>query len=116
MNRHRRAIESKYKDTCNVYRIENVKDKYNKNKPKEVEVCKDQKCKLSFRGLPMPKKKNNANEQTITPKLFINPEVIIKSGDKIVVIAKERTYSFTAGLPGVYNSHQEVPLEYKEMS
>ena len=49
MNTVRKAIESMYKDTCNVYEWQKIKDPITyANKYGEVLVHENKKCKLSY--------------------------------------------------------------------
>lgn len=50
-----------------------------------------------------------------TVKLFCAPELVIPAGSDIEVKHRGRVLTFRAsGVPAVYDSHQEIPLEHKE--
>ncbi|WP_301860979.1 hypothetical protein [uncultured Megasphaera sp.] len=51
-------------------------------------------------------------DQSIT--LFLSPDIIIAVGSDIDVEQRGRTLQFTAaGVPAVYDSHQEIPLLHR---
>lgn len=71
-------------------------------------------CRLSYKTLPVA----GANdalatlEQAVT--LFISPDLIIAAGTDIDVTRQGRMLQFTAaGVPALYDSHQEVPLQHR---
>nr|DAL55760.1 MAG TPA_asm: hypothetical protein [Caudoviricetes sp.] len=50
--------------------------------------------------------------QTVT--LFLDPEIVVVPGSEVVVTQNGRTTTYTAsGVPMVFQSHQEVPIEEK---
>jgi len=56
---------------------------------------------------------DNGIFESVTQKivLFTAPEHVIKPGSKIVVAQNGRTTEYkSSGLPAVYNTHQEIPL------
>lgn len=112
MNRVRKAVESQYKALCNVYEYKKVKDEYTKiTSSKEVLSMEQMPCRLSFEkinstsleGVPI---------QNMTAKLFISPDIVIKSGSKIEVTQDNVTTVFAhSGKSAIYPSHQEIILE-----
>lgn len=115
MNLVRKIIESTYCDTCTVVEVQKEKVK-GVVKMQEVIVLEDQPCKLSFESIHTATKTETATEITQEIKLFVCPEVEIKSGSKIIVTHYGKTYVYArSGIPAVYETHQEVLLEaYKE--
>lgn len=113
VSKTRIAIESLYKDKCDVYVVENVTDPAtNITKQDEKCILSDQPCRLSFLSSPSADQKEAAVlSQTV--KLFIAPEINIAPGSKIV-ITKENgiVYKYkNSGLPASYVNHQEITLE-----
>lgn len=53
----------------------------------------------------------STNEININPKIFCNPDLDIRVGDRIQVYWKTRYLgTFNASNPYIYNSHQEIPI------
>lgn len=111
MNMVRKIIESTYTDTCTV--VEQKKDKVRGVvSTEEVKTLEHQPCRLSFEMSSPADETDAATTIAQTTKLFIAPEIEIKSGSKIVVERCGKTYSFTrSGVPAVYDTHQEIALE-----
>lgn len=108
----RRAIESLYKDTCDVVEYQSY-TKANKSTGKqEVTVIENQPCKLSYSAIKSNDDTESAESLSQITKLFIAPELNIKPGSKIIVKHQNRTLEFqNSGLPGVFESHQEIMLK-----
>lgn len=113
----KKAIESTYCDTCTVVEVQKEKVK-GVVKTQEVIVLEDQPCKLSFESIHTATKTEAATEITQEIKLFICPEIEIRSGSKIIVTHLGKTYEYArSGIPAVYETHQEILLEaYEEQS
>lgn len=112
INAVRKAIESMYKDTCNVYEWQNTKDPVTHvNKSGEVLVHENKKCRLSFSSITVTSDGHAATQQQ-TIKLFIAPEIEIKPGSKISITHQGKTVDYKkSGVPAVYTNHQEIMLE-----
>ena len=71
-------------------------------------------CRVSYKTI-FPAEQGDglgAFSQSIT--LFISPDISIAAGSDIDVVQRGRTLQFTAaGVPAVYDSHQEVPLRHR---
>lgn len=108
----RKAIESMYKDTCNVYEWQKTKDPItHANKFGEVLVHANKKCKLSHSTITVTSD-DKAATQKQTIKLFIAPELEIKAGSKISITHQGRTVDYKrSGVPAIYTNHQEFMLE-----
>jgi len=112
-NVHREAIESTYIGKCDI--IESVRET-NGSRTKEVEkvVEQDIPCRLSRSS-----NSRNPTNQTDTTNnidynslLFINPEIEVRAGSKIIVTQNGRTLEFIqAGETALYITHQETPLK-----
>lgn len=112
MDAVRKAIESMYKDTCNVYEQQEITDPVTHVTDfQEIPVYADVKCKLSFSSITATSE-GEASTLTQTVKLFIAPEFDIKPGSKISITHKGKTSDYKrSGLPAVYSNHQEIMLE-----
>lgn len=115
MNTVRKAIESMYKDTCNVYEQKKVTDPItHSSKFEEVLVHANKKCKLSFSTVTVTGNQEAATKAQ-TVKLFIAPELEIQAGSKISVTHQGRTIDYKrSGEPAVYSNHQEIMLDLFE--
>ncbi|NLY47187.1 MAG: ABC transporter ATP-binding protein, partial [Tissierella sp.] len=74
-------------------------------------VHEDIPCKVSKKTIS-PVSGEVANAIKYEPVLFINPDVEIKPGSKIVVIQYGTTREYKrSGEPFVYETHQEIVLQ-----
>lgn len=115
MNAVRTSIEATYKDICCV--MERKKTKENGVvRQEEVMTLEAQPCRLSFMSINAAGKTDTAAPVNQTIKLFLAPEIEIKSGTKIIVEHCGRTNIYAkSGIPAVYATHQEIILEeFKE--
>lgn len=110
----RKYFEQLYDCTCDV--IEN-KEMLQSNKStffEEVKVIKNQPCKISYEKISTISLVNdNSAEVPLSIKLFISPDIKIKSGSKIIVTAKDGSnVSYkSSGSSAKYDTHQEIMLE-----
>lgn len=109
----RRAQEVTYEGLCTIFEFREVTDERTRlSSEEEIAVIENQPCKLSF-------EKRNAVVQTETAavqaqgvKLFLAPEIVVRSNSKIVVTQNGVTEAYSAsGKPAVYSTHQEIVLE-----
>lgn len=109
----RKALESLYIGTCTISEYQEVRNPITKiTKHEVVDVLTNQPCKLSFHKNNIVNQTEGAALVTQTVKLFIAPEIIIKSGSKITVTQNGATTEYSnSGEPARYDSHQEVMLE-----
>ena len=110
-NRHRRAIEKLYEDTCVISRMMGAKKPSGETKLELQSIYTDQPCKLSQKALASNGQTESTNNIAYETKLFIAPETEIRQGDTIAVTHYGRTQAFTTGEPFAYGSHQEVGLK-----
>lgn len=112
----RNRIEQMYEDSCTVYEQMDVFDKKTKvKKGKRVAILEDEPCRLSFSRLEAGEKADPASMPPQTVKLFISPDIDIKTGCVIEIRHKGRTYEYErSGQPAVYSSHQEIVLQLRE--
>jgi hypothetical protein len=107
----RAAIEAQYTDKCDVIEYQPYTKENKATGNHDVTVFQQKPCKLSYTVL-----KNNAETDTAekliqSVKLFISPDLDIKPGSKISVTHNGRTTAYkNSGMPGVYPTHQEIPL------
>lgn len=113
----RKAIESLYEDICTVYEKKNVTDPITKlTKTEDVEVLKEQPCKVSFSSIKATEEKSNVATVSQVVKLFISPDVSIRPGSKIAVTRKGKTTEYaSSGQEANFSTHKEIVLElFKE--
>ena len=112
----REAIESTYIGECDI--IEYVKtrnEKTKQNEYKEEVVLEKQKCRISFENISNSVQSDTTNNITQMIKLFIAPEIKVKSGSKIVVTQNGKIQEYkNSGVPAIYETHQEIMLQIFE--
>lgn len=112
----RRAIESLYTGICNVIVYDDVTDpETHLTEKDEVVVFENIPCKLSFERVNSNVSSETYSEKGQGVKLFVNPELVVPPGSKIVVEQNNVVNAYKlSGEPAVYASHQEIPLELFE--
>lgn len=110
---HRQAVELLYEDTCSIYERQPVRDEVTKiTKQQEVLVQEDLPCKLSFESLDPTSMQEGAAKQTVSVKLFLTPDLLVKEGSKLLVTHQGTETAYQrSGIPAAYATHQEVMLE-----
>lgn len=106
-------VQRQYKDRCSVIEFVPVTDpETNITKEKEVIVLERQKCKLCFKSVRSVSE-GDAAKLLQTVSLHIAADIIINEGSKVVVTMQTgQTFEYSrSGIPAIYPSHQEVPLE-----
>ena len=110
----RRAQESQYRDLCTISEYRDVVDEKSRlTRKEEVVVLENLECRLSFENLSAASQTDTGAAVVQSVKLFIAPEVRIKSGSKVTVTltdGKVEEYALS-GIPAVYPTHQEILLE-----
>lgn len=110
-NLARQAIESQYDAKCDVIE-KRPKEVKNITKNTEETVLKDRDCRVSFETISENTETDTEAKKVQKIKLFIAPELDIKTGSKIIVTRKGRTTEYkNSGEPAVYDTHQEIVLE-----
>lgn len=109
----RKAIESTYEGVCDIVEYGSVRDKKSGiTRQEEITVLRSQPCRLSFENLYSAEQTVTAAQVVQKTKLFIAPEILVKSGSKIVVTQNGVTGEYSAsGEAARYYSHQEIMLE-----
>lgn len=110
---YRQAIESTYTGLCTIIEYHYEKNSVTKISNKtEVTVFDSVPCRLSFESLNTAGKTETAAGITQGVKLFLSPDITVNSGSKIIVKQNGVTTVYCAsGVPAVYPTHCEVPLE-----
>jgi len=101
-----------YFDTATVYRKQPTEDADNISKLTYQPVHSNVPCALSKKTLKATNQTETSNNIEYEAHLFLDPGVLIKPGDKIIITiaANNESRIMYAGEPLVYSSHQEVPL------
>ena len=112
----RKAIESLYGGTCTVTERKKIKDSVTKiTKTEDVEVLKDQPCKLSFSSVKATGENSNVATVSQVVKLFISPDVSIRPGSKIAVTHLGKTTEYaSSGQEANFATHKEIVLNLYE--
>lgn len=111
----RKAIESTYVGKCDIYEYVKYTDPETEETITELDpepVYKDVPCKLSKKTITAASQTEIANTIQYSPVLFINPDITIKPGSKIVVTQNGVTREYEqSGEPFSYATHQEIVLK-----
>lgn len=111
---HREAIENTYTDSCSIYNFEDATEG-SLTRQQEVAVYVGIPCRVSFSAISPAEQKEGTVTKQMTVKLFIAPEIEVKSGSKIVVERNGERISYSrSGQPAKYESHQEIMLQLQE--
>lgn len=112
------AIEALYYEgTCSIVEYQDVTSETTKiTRQEAVTVQENIPCKLSFEKLNAVVQTDTAAAMAQGVKLFVAPDVEIKSGSKIVVTWMGETLEYScSGQPAIYPTHKEIMLElFKE--
>ncbi len=108
----RAVIESEYRGLCDVRVLAQETDGAGIVRTSEEIVLHDQPCRLSFENLKIVEQTETAGKISQRAKLFISPDIKIKTGSVIIVRqdGMEREYAMS-GVPAVYPTHQEIMLK-----
>lgn len=113
----RRAIESRYDNTCSVYVFKDVFDDVTKQTRRErVALIEDQPCRLSYQTQAFASLVSSENDGVPSSyqstKLFIAPELDIPENSEIEVKRYGRLLRFNrSSVPVIHTNHQEVMVE-----
>lgn len=112
----RKAIESTYTGFCDVIEYGNAENNDSHfTKKEETTVYTDIPCRLSyskFNNMYPATSSDTASSITQLVKIFLAPEIKIKSGSKIVVTQNGITTAYkSSSEPSYYTSHQEISVE-----
>lgn len=113
----REAIESMYKDTCDIIQLVSVKDPVTKRTSMTEQVVHSNiPCKLSVKNLAsVSDTATNSDTAAVAVQVttvFMAPELDIPVGSKFLVTHFGRKFKYeSSGYPAIYSSHQEIRLE-----
>ncbi|MFL2104135.1 hypothetical protein [Desemzia sp. FAM 23991] len=108
----RNAVESTYIGKCTIWKKEKIKLPNGSTSFGPVIDKPDIPCKLSFSNINSANSSDNATLVSTVVKLFINPDIKIEPGSKLVVTQNGETNEYgKSGEPALYFTHQEIILE-----
>lgn len=113
--RSRKAVESLYTDTCRIITEKDTIDS-DTGIVKTVRVTSaEYPCRISYKNLPATGIEGvPVMAQSVT--LFLSPEIDIPAGADVDVVRQGRHLHFkSAGVSAVYDNHQEISLEHREV-
>lgn len=112
----KKALQKLYVGRCDVFEYGQAKDPVSKiTGHQESKVHTAKPCRLSIVSSPAVAESSGANIPKQIIKLFMDPEVAIKSGSKIVVTQNGKTAAYkNTGEPAMHTNHQELTLEIFE--
>ena len=109
----RKALESMYEVTCDIFEHKKIKKSNGATVSEDVKLLEKEPCRLSFKTITSTNPTDtgaSALKQTTT--LFINPDVKIAPGSKIIVTQNNVTTEYKqSGEPAMYDTHQEIILD-----
>ena len=74
-------------------------------------VIEDAPCRVSYKTIAPVGRSDTVDSIAQAITLFTVPNIDIKPGSRVTVTQRGRTMRFScAGIPAVYESHQEIPL------
>lgn len=108
----RKAIESLYNGECSIIEYQKIKKPNKTTGFEEVTVIEHQPCRIAFKSVTSAKEGLVNSSITQVIKLFIAPEITVKTGSKITVTQNGITTEYkSSGKPAMYETHQEIILE-----
>ena len=108
----RAAMRSMWEDTCTVYEYQPVQKENKSTIHEEIAVISNEPCKLSFSRLSEVKQTETAAAIVQTVKLFLDENLEIKAGSKIVVTRRDKEFIYGySGEAGIFDNHQEIVLK-----
>lgn len=114
MKLYSNAIKGLWRGKCTVTVRNNdtVNENTGRAVTREVDICKDEPCRISFSAVTTTESTENAAKTVQSATLFIDPSVDIPPGSKIAVTQNGVTGVYVqSGVPAVYTNHKEIPLE-----
>lgn len=107
----RQLIEKTYIGTCTISEYKKVPVEDGSTEFQETIVLENQPCRLSFSSSPSTNSNSDNTAQSViqTTKVFISPDINIKSGSKLTVTQNGITKAYeNSGEPAIYATHQEI--------
>ncbi len=113
--RSRKAIESLYADTCRIITEKDTIDPDTGIVNTARVTSAEYHCRISYKNLPVTGG-DGIPVMTQSVTLFLSPEIDIPAGADVDVVRQGRPLHFkSAGVSAVYDNHQEISLEYREV-
>lgn len=107
----RDRIESTYDCTCDIVNNREITKTNGANAFEEFVAYKDVSCRLSFKTIAANSQGQNTSLVTQIVKLFINPDVKIEAGSKIIIKKGTNIKEYKhSGEAAIYPTHQEIML------
>lgn len=110
----RRLIEKTYIGTCTISEYGKAPASDGSTEFQEVIVLENHPCRLSFSSSPPTNGNSDNTAQSLvqSTKIFISPDVNVKSGSKLVVTQNGVTKAYKgSGEPANYATHQEIIVD-----
>ena len=113
----RKNLEKLYDCKCDIVEYQEIQKPNKSTGFGEVKVKEQIPCKISYERISTINiVDDNANKKTLSTKLFISPDIEIKTGSKIIVtnnLGQIKEYQ-SSGEPAPDDTHQEIMLELFE--
>ena len=108
----KKALSKLHTSTCVVYTFEDdVVDEVTGIVTEGMRTSIEYPCRISYKT-STPSTGDTIATATQTVTLFLDPDIEIPPGCDIDVVQNGRTLKYKAsGVPMVFQSHQEIPLE-----
>ena len=113
MVKYKAALESMYDGTLTISEYQKYKRANGSTGHRETVIQSDIPCRLSYSNITdTSMNSNGAASVRQVIKLFLAPDIMIKTGSKLTVTQHGRTVDYKrSGEVAVYDAHQEVILE-----
>lgn len=114
VDRIRKSMEKMYKDKCDITaQIESESGGSMGGVGFDtIQVAEGQQCRLSYNNITTVSMDNISGDIKQTPKLFIDPNIIVPAGSEITVYRDNRIFHYkNTSEPAYYSTHQEIMLE-----
>ena len=110
-NAIRSAMRSMWTDICTVYEYHPVLNDNKTTTHEEIPVIINEPCRLSFSKLVQANQTDTAAATPQIVKLFLDENLKIKAGCKIVVKRSDNEFIYGySGEAGIFDDHQEIVL------
>ena len=110
----RKALEKLYDGQATIWAYADGEPDANGIVSAEPRQAGPYPCRVSYKNLTPAEEGDGLGTFSQSITLFMSPDILIAAGSDIDVVQRGRTLQFTAaGVPAVYDSHQEVPLRHR---
>ena len=107
----KRSVEHLYDGRMTVEETRKEKNAKNITALVWSAVIEDVPCRVSYKTIAPAGRSDTVDSTAQTITLFTASDIDIKPGSRVTVTQRGHTMRFScAGIPAVYESHQEVPL------